>query len=490
MNKLDEQSHIAQELELRRRIEDFYLPRQLVNAIVEAGGIHKNSKETQIAIGFLDIAHYTFLSQFLSPPENQIVLNGLFSAFNWVLAKHGGYLNKIEGDCIMFHFGGPTDPAVKDLEDAEAEEHIARELFYSCVELQRTCSLFNQIDTDFMDKIKDESIVNAVHEAYKILGELRKGFISDSFNALFQIRVRIGASFGNVLIGNFGPDGAKQWDIIGMPVIEAKRMEASAPIGGVRITAEFYEILKRRGITAEYFQRIKREAKLMGSVYKDISLDELFKRARVYMKDKTDVAFDTYSIQVNPQLPESICNQSKLLLARGEKEADVIVSFIKYYRGNAFVINEMEELFHQAQVQIRKDSLYRIMFPGEYKTMLLELDGDVAKLREKIDQKYSLYDLLVFFGKLQDSVKSGESADTDSVSDFPGYDRWMAEVRSSVQRSYVRNKNITHKSYYFYHVIFPLFFANIKVAILEFQNRVKLVENLENLEDLEDLEDI
>jgi len=481
MSNLEEHNHIAEELELRRRIEDFYLPRQLVNAIVEAGGIHEISKETQIAIGFLDIAHYTFLSQFLSPPENQTVLNGLFSAFNWVLEKHGGYLNKIEGDSIMFHYGGPTDPAVKDLEDDEAERHIARVLFYSCVELQRICGLFNQINTKFMEKIADEPTIHAIHEAYKILGELRKGFISDSFNALFQIRIRIGASLGNVLIGNFGPDGAKQWDIIGMPVIEAKRMESSAPIGGVRITAGFYEILKKNGITTEYFKRIKREAKLMGSVYKDISIDELFKRAMVRMKDKKNVVFETYSIQVNPQLPESICNQSKLLLARGEKEADAIVNFIKYYRGNSFVINEMEELFRQAQIQIRKDSLYRIMFPGEYKTMLLKLDGDVAKLREKIDQKYSLYDLLVFFGKLQDSVKSGEDSDIDSDSEFPGYDRWMAEVISSVQRSYLKNKSTTHKSYYFYNVIFPLFFANIKVAILEFQNRVKQVEDLEDI---------
>ena len=113
-----------------------------MDAIVDAGGIHTKSKETKIAIGFLDISHYTFLSQFLSPPENQTVLNGLYSAFHWVLKKHGGYLNKIEGDSLMFHYGGPIDPHVKDLDEDEAEKRNARELFYTCVELQRISSLF------------------------------------------------------------------------------------------------------------------------------------------------------------------------------------------------------------------------------------------------------------------------------------------------------------------------------------------------------------
>ena len=62
----------------------------------------------------------------------------------------------------------------------------------------------------------------------------------------FQIRIRIGANIGEVMIGNFGPSGAKHWDIVGLPVINAKRMEATAPIGGLRISSEFFDILKAR----------------------------------------------------------------------------------------------------------------------------------------------------------------------------------------------------------------------------------------------------
>ncbi len=473
-----EQNNISDELVLRRKIEDFYLPIQLVEAIVEAGGIHTKSNETLIAIGFLDISRYTFLSQFLSPPENQIVLNGLYSAFNWVLCKHGGYLNKIEGDSLMFHYGGPIDPLVKEMEEEDAVKFIAKELFYTCVELQRVSSLFNQTNHNYLKKISDRPTVDAILEAYHILGELRKGYASASFNALFQIRIRVGASLGRVLIGNFGPDGAKQWDVIGMPVIEAKRMEASAPIGGLRITADFFDILEKNGITSEYHRRIKREAEALASVYRNIAFDELFKKTVVYLKDKKNAEFETYSIQVNPSLPESIRDQSKLLFTRGATGADDIVDFIKYYRGNHFVINQLEDLFETMNVRIRKDSLYRIMFPGKYKTMLMKDDGNTTKLRVRITGDYKLFDLLELLGKLQDSVKGRKSPEHNNE-EFTGYDHWMAERRAVVQRTYDLNKGITHQSYYFYNVIFPLFFANIKAAILEYQYLIEQVSDVE-----------
>ena len=461
---------ISEELALRRQIEEFYLPVQLVDAIVQSGGIHQKSKQTRIGIGFLDISRYTFLSQFLSPPENQIVLNGLYSAFNWVLRKHGGYLNKIEGDSMMFHYGGPIDPQVRDLDDDESEKCISRNLFYTCVELQRVSSLFNKSNQNFLNKIKERSTVDAILEAYRILRELRSGYASAQFNALFQIRIRIGASMGDVLIGNFGPDGSKQWDVIGMPVIEAKRMESSAPIGGLRITEDFFDTLHKGGITREYHRRIRREAEAMGSVYRNIAFEELFQEAVVYMKDKKNAEFRTYSIQVNPSLPESIRDQSKLLLRRGDTGADDIVDFIKYYRGNHFVINKIEELFERESVQIRRDSIYRMMFPGKYKTRLMKHDGDVSAVRAEISEEHNLFSLLELLGKLQDSVKGRKTPESEHSGDFDGYDRWMAETRASVQRSYDLNKGVTHQAYYFYNVIFPMFFANIKAAILESQN--------------------
>ena len=487
MNEIATDERISNELYLRRKIEDFYLPRQLVNAIVETGGILTQSEETFVGIGFLDVSKYTFLSQFLSPPENQTVLNGLYSAFQWVLNKHGGYLNKIEGDSLMFHYGGPIDPIVKRAGSEGAVKLIARELFYTCVELQRVCSLFNDHNTNFLNKVSDQSTVDAVLQSYRILAELRSGYASASFNALFQIRVRVGASFGRVLVGNFGPDGAKQWDVIGMPVIEAKRMESSAPVGGVRISENFFNILHESGVTREFHSRIRREARALGGVYSSITFDELFQKALVRLEDKKDAEFSSYSIQVNPALPESIRRQSGLLLNRGVSGADDIVDFIKYYRGNHFVINQIERLFESKEIDIRKDRLVQVLRHSHRDAGIVEdfrQEGARQETRDKeqpddeLNEDSSLFDLLSMLGRLQDSVSHQKVPKGEYEPEFRGYEKWMAAVHASIQSQYSRHRCTANRAFFFYNFIFPLFFESIKASILEYQEMSEELEEL------------
>jgi len=469
-----DEKQLSEELELRREIEKFYLPKQLVQAIVEAGGIYTKSNETVVAIGFLDIARYTFLSQFLSPLENLRVLNGLYSAFNWVIGMYGGYLNKIEGDSLMFHYGGPIDPNIRDLSKVDSLRYIAQKLFYTCVELQRVSGLFNRIDREFLKDISDKPTIEAITTAYDILGKLRGGLLSSSFNALFQIRIRVGASMGNVLVGNFGPDGAKQWDVIGMPVIEAKRMESSAPIGGLRITSTFFQILEENGIAVEYHNQIKREADALGGVYKDIKFDELFRKTTVLLKDKNDLRLETYSVQINPSLPESIKNQSEFLLKRGMAGADEIVGFIKYYRGNHFVIDQLEAFFKLRNVRIRKASLYKLIIPRKYGKLLKKCNNDAHRVNKLIESRLSLFELLEILGKLQDAVKRKVATEPGDERELGKFDEWMGETQRVVQRRYSVNRGINVQANYFYNVVFPLFFSSIKASILERQRLEEL----------------
>jgi adenylate cyclase len=136
----------SEDYELRKQIEEYYLPAQLIEAILQRGQIPETTEETYIGIGFIDIADIesSYLSKFLSPKENQILLNGLYTAFQSVLLRRGGYLNKIEGDSMMFHFGGSLDRKMDGLELEKQIRVIAKELFYSCIEMQRVCSLFNK----------------------------------------------------------------------------------------------------------------------------------------------------------------------------------------------------------------------------------------------------------------------------------------------------------------------------------------------------------
>ena len=459
-----------QEELFRKEIVDFYIPRQLVDAIIANGGIPKDSIETQIGVGFIDVADYTFLSKFLSPKENQILLNGLYTAFAHILKKHGGYLNKTEGDSIMFHFGGLIDPKVKNMSHQEALQYISEELFYTCVEMQKTCDLFNEANPALIDLVTEAEEKEAVKAAFQIIHFMRnESVLANSFNALFQIRIRIGANIGEVSIGNFGPPGNKRWDIIGIAVIDAKRMESTAPIGGLRISEAFYNILNENGIVEKYYNEFKEEATRKGGYFKEITKEELFHFSSVILKDKKNVIFRTYSVQVNPSLPESIQEQIGLLLYKGDIGAEKIVELIQYYRGNRHVIHAIEDLFRKKNIHIRKGKIIFYMFPKRYRQFLQKMDNDLQKVESYAQRKHQLFDLMRALGNYQDQLKLPPRAFEHSTV-FRNYDQYMNSEIQHINYQYKRTiRNAIHNTYFF-NVIFPLVFKSIKASILEYQH--------------------
>ncbi len=467
----------SREPELRRQIEDYYLPSQLVDAIMEIGGIPAASIETEIGIGFLDIADYSLLSRFLAPRENQAVLNGLYTAFNQVLKGHGGYLNKIEGDSIMFHYGGIIDPNVKDLDEEEARRYIARELFNTCVEMQRKCALFNSANRQFLADGVTAETREVVQKAFEIISKLRNDeTLSAVFGALYQIRVRIGASVGTVTIGNFGPDGAKQWDVIGEPVIEAKRMESTAPIGGLRISKKLYDLLDASGKVDEYYQRFRREAMAFTSHYRDIDRSDLFRSSDVLLKDKGDVTFETYTVQVAAQLPEDIAEQVELLLTKGPRHTKQIRSLLAYYRGNKYVIWAIEDTFKKLGVVLRKGPILETMYPSRFQKIKERFSGDAAKIAEHVDSEFTLFDLLDRLGKFQDIVKQRQLP--GAAPEFVSYDSYMADRVRQVKDHYNATKNRMVQRAYFFNVVYPLVFDIIETSIRERQLTMDDLEEL------------
>ncbi|MFW6208125.1 MAG: adenylate/guanylate cyclase domain-containing protein [Spirochaetota bacterium] len=460
----------SEEISFRKRIEEYYLPKQLVNAIIEKGEIPTATAEQFVGIGFIDIADYTFLSKFLSPNENQTVLNGLYAAFNFVLNRHGGYLNKIEGDSLMFHFGGSLDPNVRELDREQQERYIARELFYTCVEMQRVAFLFNQANDRFLYN-EEGGARESITKAFEIIRTLRtSNELSPSINAFFQIRVRIGANIGEVTVGNFGPEGAKQWDIIGVPVIKAKRMESTAPVGGFRISEEFYNVLKNTGAVDEYYKRFKREAEALFGSFKHITMDELFKFGKVTLKDKHNAMFNTYSVQVNPGLPEAIMNQVDLLINKGEEGAQRILEMLKYYRGNRFVINGLESVFKRRGICIRKHELLQLILPSLYERILSEHNGDTESAHNSIENDYNLYNLFELLGKVQDTVKVDQLPERPDF-DFNSYDQHMNSIREWMEYENTYREKRVYQRTYFYNYIFPMVFYSIRACIFEFQQQ-------------------
>jgi len=459
----------ADEAIFRKEIEEYYLPKQLIDAIFELGEIPKYSIITHVGVGFIDIADYSYISKFLSPNENQAVLNGLYTALNWVIKRHGGYLNKIEGDSLMFHFGGLTDPKTKDLSQQEAIDYIARELFYTCVEMQRVVSLFNQANDKFIYEEDDKATKEALQRAFEIIGTMRNSLeLSAAFNALFQIRVRIGANIGEVTLGNFGPDGAKQWDVIGVPVINAKRMESTAPIGGLRISENLYEVLEKSGIIETYLQRFRREAEAMFSSFRYITQEELFRFSKVTLTDKKNAQFNTYSVQVSPGLPEAIANQVALLLEKGDFGVDRILEFLQYYRGNKFVVMAIQRVFDRKGIVIRRDKILSIISPKRYKHYSDRHGGDNEKIAEEVSADYTLYNLFELLGDYQDRVNALDEH-REFTPEFKDYDQYMDQQSRILKRTFALKRNATEKRLFFYSVVYPLVFRSFRTSILEYQ---------------------
>jgi len=462
---------IPNEFYLRKQIEDFYLPKQLVESILENGGIPDKSEESLVGIGFLDIADYTYLSKFLTPMENQVILNGLYAAFSWVLKRHHGYLNKIEGDSLMFHYGGNIDPHVKNLTEEEARVYITKELFYTCVEMQRVAFLFNEAKDSFLYDNKSEVIKDQVARAFEIIKSMRNSELAQSINAFYQIRIRIGASVGQVTMGNFGPEGSKQWDIIGVPVIIAKRMETTAPVGGFRISESMFDVLKSSGIVEEYYRRFKREASALFSSFREITEDELFNLSTVTLKEKKSAKFVTYSIQVNPGLPEAIMQQVDLLLSMGEAGADRIIDLLQYFRGNKFVIDKIEEAFIERKIDLRKAELYQFILPNQYKMIMHDTGEDEESVKNTIEKEYTLYDIFQLLGKLQDTIKDDFESNEGADLSFSNYREYMAELKDlTIKKNSFKEKRVFQRSH-FYNYIFPMIFLSMRASIVEYQNK-------------------
>jgi hypothetical protein len=343
------------------------------------------------------------------------------------------------------------------------------------VELQRVSERFNKADEAFFNKGESSENRKMLERAFDIISRLRSDqIVSDAFNALFQIRVRIGANIGEVTVGNFGPDGAKQWDIVGLPVIEAKRMESTAPVGGLRISRYFYEVLEDTRVADDYYLRFRREAEAYSGYYRSIEKSEVFQFSNVLLQDKKQARFDTYSVQVSPGLPESILGQVESLLDKGESGADKIIDLMKYYRGNRFVTAAIEDGLASKDISLRKAYLFELIFPRKYQ-VLKERLGSTADIGRFVGREYTLYQLFQGLGRYQDNVKTFDGESKGPVP-FQSYDQFITEESERILRDYENRKKYMIDRAYFYNVVFPLVFASIRTSILEYQAQVEDLE--------------
>lgn len=453
--------------QLKTKIASFYINKQLENSILDHGTIPEHPVETTIGVGFIDIVDYSYISSWLSPKENQIFLNGLYSAFHHVLKKRGGYLNKISGDSMMFHFGGIIDPLTKSLPIEEAEPLIARLLFLTCIEIQESCRLFNRADADFIPENAGISVKKAIMMAFRIIKNLRENLsVVTNIDTLFQVRIRIGAAVGEVCIGNFGPEDARQWDVIGEPVIESRRMESTAPIDGIRLTKKMMTILEKTGLVEQYLEHFKQKA---SGFYQMITKEELFSFRTVMLKDKKNASFESCAVQANPDLPEDVWRQIEANLENGETGITPIIELIQYYRGNRLVIGAVEELFNEKEIPLRKSAMYQILAPAHYKKILTEF-GSKQICDGALEKKLTLNTLFRMLSLYQDQVKSNEKIEIPCIG-FACQDEWISTQISTLKTKFNSERKRQEKERYFENILFPSVFVYIESALREYMTK-------------------
>jgi adenylate cyclase len=140
---------------------------------------------------FTDLSGFTAFSAGMEPDEVFAHLNHYFAWLGDVISRYRGYVNKTMGDGTMILFGVPE------------------------------ASLSHATD--------------AVVAALTLQAEL---------SAHISLGMRVGISSGVITAGLLGPRNKSMYDVLGETVNIAQRMEGSAPLGGIVMTAATAELVR------------------------------------------------------------------------------------------------------------------------------------------------------------------------------------------------------------------------------------------------------
>ena len=100
---------MSEELEKRRvrGIFELFISPEMVGQLIDQGVDAMRGKRSELTILFSDIRGFTTMSEKMTPEELVNLLNEYLGAMTDVIHKHGGTVDKYEGDLVMAFFGAP-----------------------------------------------------------------------------------------------------------------------------------------------------------------------------------------------------------------------------------------------------------------------------------------------------------------------------------------------------------------------------------------------
>jgi len=159
-----------------------YVPRALVNTLLQEGRAGAPPEERELAVLFTDIAGYTSISEGLSAGETAAFINEHLALVGGQIRAHGGTIDKYIGDAVMAFWGAP-----------DALDNPARD---------------------------------AAAAALAIAHALRDDNQERARRGLPPVRLRIGLHVGPLVVGDIGAPERVNYTVIGDTVNIAARLES------------------------------------------------------------------------------------------------------------------------------------------------------------------------------------------------------------------------------------------------------------------------
>ncbi|MFD0684340.1 adenylate/guanylate cyclase domain-containing protein [Actinomadura fibrosa] len=104
-------NHMVAGLREHERLRDLFgrhVGEEVAGLALERGDIRLGGETREVAVLFVDLAGSTRLAETRSPDEVVELLNTFFGVVVAVVAGHGGWINKFEGDAALAIFGAPA----------------------------------------------------------------------------------------------------------------------------------------------------------------------------------------------------------------------------------------------------------------------------------------------------------------------------------------------------------------------------------------------
>jgi len=172
-----------------------YVSPKFVDVLVkDPSKLRLGGEKKEMTVFFLDIAHFTTISEKMDPAALTQFLNTYLTALTDVILRHEGFVDKYIGDCIMAFWNAPLD----------VPEHRLMGIL---------------------------SAVECLAEVERLNKQLVGSVIPE------PIAVRVGINSGSISVGNMGSTMRFSYTVIGDDVNLASRLEGANKFFGSRIMA-------------------------------------------------------------------------------------------------------------------------------------------------------------------------------------------------------------------------------------------------------------